>query len=120
MACCSPKQVREIKICCPLILLPEIQSQIHSDGEVVATSIEIRFWNQRFQGLEDRILRATDLNKSEGRNLTLLPSEIIFHVRSMTTGCRTKSYTQNFKGGNSPGLWAWDTRRCHLSRLLLT
>jgi hypothetical protein len=102
MACCSSKQVGEIKIYCPLMLLPEIRSQIHSDGEVVATSIEIRFWNQRFQGLEDRILRATDLNKSEGRNLALLPSDILFHVRSMTPGCRTKSYTQNFKRWEQP------------------
>jgi hypothetical protein len=65
MAYCSSKQVGEIKICCPLISLPEIRSQIHSDGEAVATSIETWFWNQRFQRLEDHILRATDLNKSE-------------------------------------------------------
>jgi hypothetical protein len=64
MAYCSPKQVGEIKIYCPLISLPEIRSQMHSDGEAVATSIEIWFWNQRFQRLGDRILRATDLYKS--------------------------------------------------------
>jgi hypothetical protein len=61
----SPKQVGEIKIYCPLISLSEIRSQIHSNGEAVATSIEIWFWNQQFQRLGDRILRATDLNKSE-------------------------------------------------------